>query len=157
MPLTQERLLEVLEYYPNTGQFVWINCPRGSIVNGTVAGSISTGGYVSIVIDGTHYPAHRLAWLYVTGNWPEDLVDHIDGNPSNNEWRNLRPATKSQNGSNFFRERKGIRKRAGRNKWEARIRLDGIEVYLGSFETEREAREAFALASAIHRGDFANT
>src|SRR5262249_32141337 len=96
--ITQERLKEVLFYSPKTGTFIWrvtLN-PRGKA--GSVAGC-KDGAYWAIRIDRTLYDAHRLAWLYMTGEWPEG-IDHRDKDGINNRWKNLREADQSQNGAN---------------------------------------------------------
>lgn len=67
---------------------------------GEIAGSINRDGYVLIRVYRKLYLAHRLAWLYMTGKEPKNLVDHIDRNPGNNKWDNLREATYSQNEMN---------------------------------------------------------
>src|SRR5690554_1763211 len=101
--ITQSDLHEVLNYCPDTGVLTWKKqlAPRGRI--GSIAGCAEkkgrSAGRVSIRIHGKLYLAHRLAWFYVHGEWPE-LIDHIDGDPSNNRLSNLRRATKAQNGWN---------------------------------------------------------
>jgi len=74
--LTAERLRAVLSYNPNTGLFTWIKPskfhPR---MQGQVAGSVGTGGYIHIRVDGKKYRAHRLAWLYVYG-LPPYAISH---------------------------------------------------------------------------------
>ncbi len=89
---------------------------------------------------------HRAAWLLVTGEWPSDEIDHDDRNRANNKWTNLRPATRSQNQQN-----RGRRNVNGRligttpyyRKWKGTIRVDGVTHYLGLFDTEIEAHEAY--------------
>lgn len=93
--LTAERLHEVLTYWPETGDFYWTNSSRPGW-NGKRAGSPSSGGYLQILVDGRPHRAHRLAWLYMTGAWPELEVDHRDRDRTNNRWDNLRLSTDSQ-------------------------------------------------------------
>lgn len=95
--LPRERLLEVLSYDPGTGIFHW---RPGTRREGFVAGTIVSEGYISIGIDRRCYKAHRLAWLYFHGIWPSAVVDHIDGDTSNNRIENLRDVTHAQNGLN---------------------------------------------------------
>jgi hypothetical protein len=154
MPLTQEELKTLFHYDPITGIFTYKKALSNRTRVGDWAGSVTSGGYKRVWIHGTTYAVHRLIWLYMTGEWPNELIDHIDGNPTNNRWNNLREATKSQNGAYSFKLDKGIRRRSS-GRWEARIRVDRKEIYIGSFRTKEEAKEAFADASYRHRGEFA--
>ena len=95
--LTQTRLKQVLRYQPRTGLFYWLVDKGARAKAGNVAGSISKStGYVAIGIDGTIYLAHRLAVLYMTGKWPDE-IDHKNRKRSKNHWLNLRDGTRSQN------------------------------------------------------------
>lgn len=96
--LTQKRLQELLLYYPNTGKFYWINS-RGTKKAYTEAGCLNKG-YVYIKIDRVRYGAHRLAFLYMEGVFPEQGVDHKLGIKNDNRWSMLRVATRSQNAAN---------------------------------------------------------
>lgn len=104
--LTQSRLKEVLEYNPSTGVFIWIKKthPSVRIEIGQIAGSIRPDGYNQIMIDCYPRLAHRLAWLYVYGSFPEkegkNFIDHIDGNRANNAIENLKEVSQSQNNRN---------------------------------------------------------
>lgn len=101
--LTQKRLKELLHYDPYTGVFTWVakSSIQSRIKIGDVAGGVDkSNGYVKVRVDGKKYKAHRLAFLYMTGNWPSDQVDHIDHVRSNNAWANLREATFEVNGRN---------------------------------------------------------
>ena len=103
--ITQERLKEVLEYNPETGDFLWKKA-RGGAMKGNIAGSKLHNGwgnvYLRIKVDSKMYLAHRLAFLYMTGEMPENgkQVDHIDGDGLNNSWENLRLVTSSGNSRN---------------------------------------------------------
>src|SRR4051812_10516942 len=97
--LTQERLKELLSYDPLTGVFLWLE-DRGGKRAGDVAGC-EKRVYTLISVDDQIYRAHHLAWLYMTGEWPDPFVDHRDLNKHNNIWTNLREATKSQNQANI--------------------------------------------------------
>lgn len=97
--LTVERLKEVLDYDPSNGDFV-SKLPRGNIGVGATLGCENGRGYKRVKIDGRRYMMHNLAWLYMTGGLPKEKIDHKDGDPSNNKWSNLRPATDYQNSCN---------------------------------------------------------
>lgn len=99
--LTQARLKEVLHYDQDTGLFTWKVRTSNRIRVGEVAGAFSEKlGYILIGIDGTRHYAHRLAWLYVYGQFPEKMIDHEDTDGRNNRISNLRVATRTQNLSN---------------------------------------------------------
>jgi hypothetical protein len=159
--LTAEHLRSILSYDPDTGVFVWTNCSKPWF-NGCEAGTVSDG-YVHIQIDGTIYRAHRLAWLYTQGEWPDDEVDHRDLNRSNNRLKNLRPATTSQNKHNQGLRKsnssghKGVSfyKRSG--KWQAQIMVNRKRVHIGYFATIGEAAAAYDTSAYKYHNEFART
>jgi hypothetical protein len=139
-------LREWLDYNPADGGFIRKKKPRNHIDGNTIAGGFDKAGYVRIRVMGRKYLAHRLAWLWVHGEWPALLVDHIDGNKSNNRISNLRLATPSENARNRGRNigcgefpMGGV----SRERYRARIKIDGKSVHLGSFDTEQEARACY--------------
>jgi len=152
MGLTVERLRERLRYDPETGIFIWKYASgQGRRAEGTKAGHTSKeSGYVLLWVDDRLYRAHRLAWLYVTGEWPPKLLDHRDRNRSNNRWANLRLANDKQNSENASLRSdntsgsRGIR--FDRNRWVARIYHEGREIYLGRFERRTDAEMARVCA-----------
>lgn len=168
-PLTAERLRQLFTYDPQTGLFSRLMAPRpqaahyvGQPVGYIKPGPVSAGGgYLMVSADGGSYRAHRLAWLYMTGEWPEADVDHRDRDRQNNRWANLRAATRSQNIHNMgMRERntsgrKGAIWDAHRGKWQARITINGKHAFLGRFETRDAAGDAYDAAAEKHFGDFA--
>lgn len=161
VPLTAERLRELIAYNPATGEFRWLkkSSPLSRVAAGSLAGSIKGGGYREIEIDGVAYQAHRLACLYVTGEWPDNEIDHRDLNRSNNAWRNLRPATTSQNHANKRPRGKGPKGVARQgNRFVARIRPPGgRNLHLGCFATQDEAAAAYRGAAKVVYGEFART
>lgn len=98
--ITQARLKEVLYYDQETGRFTWKKQLSSRGLVGQVAGTVRRDGYVKISVDGEQHYAHRLAWLYVTGSWVQE-IDHKNRTPYDNSWTNLRKATTSQNRSNL--------------------------------------------------------
>jgi HNH endonuclease len=99
--LTAERLRELLSYDPTTGQWTWLVTRGSTAPAGSIAGTIYSNGYRYITIDYRRYFSSRLAFLYMTGEWPQHEVDHIDRCSSNDKWDNLRPATRSENNANL--------------------------------------------------------
>lgn len=164
MKPNQERLKELLSYDPLTGVFLW-KVDRSNIKRGTLAGRYDKAGYIRIGIDGREYRAHRLAWLYMTGEWPEIFLDHRDMDKNNNAWSNLRLATKSQNAANIGPLKsntsgiKGVSFHSGGAKggkpWQANITKNGKAMGLGIFATKEEARAAYAAAAERLFGEFA--
>lgn len=149
--LTADRLRDVINYDPITGVFTWRARVSSTIYAGDPAGSLSSRGYLRITVDKIEYRANRLAWLYMHGSWPEFEVDHIDGDRANNRIVNLRDATRAINSQNQRRAQShnkcgvlGVS--AKRNRWEARITYGGIKRYIGTFETQELAHEAYLEA-----------
>jgi hypothetical protein len=157
--LTSAELRAALSYDPDTGEFRWRHGRRA----GAVAGYRMPIGYVQIQIDGNGYLAHRLAVLYMTGEWPALLVDHVDRDCANNKWANLRPATYSQNGANRAVSRssqsgaKGVWWRSDRRKWRASITHDKKKMYIGCFDDFDAAVAAYDEAAKRLNQDFART
>ena len=159
--ISQQRLREILNYNPDTGDFTWRLQIAKRAQIGAVAGGLSHTGYVFIRIEGTAYLAHRLAWLYVHGEWPEGDLDHRDCDPSNNRLSNLRPATPVQNNWNTRKSKnntsgfKGVHWANQAQRWMARIQINARRVYLGHFDTPEAAHTAYCDAAREHFGEFA--
>lgn len=163
--LTADRLRDVLRYSPETGLFHWrVMCSARRPAEMLAGDKKKDSGYVLIGVDCVRYRAHRLAWLYMTGQWPALQVDHIDGDRSNNRWVNLREATQRQNSANMRRRDsnrcgvKGVsiyRGDSGYVSYRANICLHNKTHYLGCFQTAEEAQAAYAEAAREHFGEFA--
>jgi len=95
--LTAKRLRKVLSYAPTTGIFRWKVSASSRAPVGAIAGAKNGRGYHQIRIGGRPYSASRLAWLYMTGKWPNSEVSYINGKPSDTRWANFREATSSSN------------------------------------------------------------
>lgn len=99
--VTQEQLKELLEYQPESGEFVWLAAKSRRVKVGAKAGSLRrVNGYTTIRIDGQRYRSHRLVWLYSYGVFPEKDIDHVNGNRNNNCLENLREVSRSENSRN---------------------------------------------------------
>lgn len=160
-PVTQARLKELLRYEPETGVFTWLVAPRRGMFPGDVAGCWSEPAGWVIRVDCRLYLAHRLAWLYMTGEWPKNEIDHIDVSRRNNRWANLREATRRQNQANTPKQSnntsgfKGVSFQRGVNKYRARIKAHGKKMSLGCFDTAEEAHLAYRSAAERIWGEFA--
>ena len=154
--LTQEEVKELLDYNPDTGVFTW-KVSRGGQEAGSVAGRINLKGYRIIGISGKDYRAHRLAYLYMTGNWPKQQIDHKNGNRSDNRIDNLRDVSCRDNQNNCHTHRSGRLVGAtwhkSNKKWQAQIVINGKHIGLGYFHTEQEAHEAYLTAKSLFISD----
>jgi hypothetical protein len=147
--LTADRLKEIIHYDRTTGTFTR---------DGEVAGSISGAGYRAVTIDGISYLAHRLAVLYMTGEWPRFCVSHRNEDRTDNSWSNLRSATKRQTARNRKASNKlGIKgvQMTPHGNYRASIYVNQRHLYLGTFTTVEAAAEAYASAAFEHFGEFA--
>ena len=162
----REKAMSLLEYEPETGLFRWKvkrNSYGGKIAPGVVAGTVNKDGYVCIKVDGRLWRAHRLAWLFVTGEVPAKgmEIDHVNGSRSDNRWVNLRLASKAQNMWNAKRPAanvsgtKGVSWVADRKQWLARIKAHGRVIHLGQFSSKDEAIAARKAGEAKYHGQFA--
>jgi len=153
--LTQSILKELLSYSPDTGVFTWmITVPP--VLAGSVAGGISNKGYCRIGIKGKKYSSHRLAYLYMTGEFPPDQIDHINGVRHDNRWVNIRAATPIENGQNQkiqFRNTSGavgVTWHEPAKKWRSMITVNNHQIYLGYFDRKEDAISARKSAELKH-------
>lgn len=148
--LTHERLLEVLDYDPETGVLTW-RVSRGTARRGSAASHVGAEGYLRVRVDGRLYSGHRLVWLHVHGVWP-DQIDHINGVRTDNRICNLREVTPAQNMQNkgqYRSNRSGCRgvswhKKSG--KWVAQITVDGKKHHLGLRSSLEDAQQLYLEA-----------
>ena len=154
--LTHARLLEAVRYDPETGHF-WRLGLRGSAPKDKPLGHVEKNGYRRITIDQETHQANRLAWFYMTGEWPKLTVDHIDLDRDNNAWANLRAATHSQQHANTPGRLsiKGAHWNRFRGYWQSQIIVQGKCYWLGRYETPEEAHEAYVSAAKRFHGEFA--
>jgi len=159
-PLTADRVREALAYDPDTGVFTSRSTRAPRAQEGKIAGCVDRStGYVKICLDGRQYYAHRLAWLYVHGTWPE-IVDHMDMCRTNNRLANLREVNKAlnmQNQRKALRRNKcgllGVSPAKAPGSWRASIVLARRQIHLGTYGTPEQAHEAYVEAKRrLHPG-----
>jgi HNH endonuclease/AP2 domain len=161
---TAEWLRERVAYDPETGILTRLIKTRISPVGSQLGVKSGYGRMVACLnVNGKSYTykVHRLAWLHYYGEWPSADVDHKDGDPSNNRISNLRIATDSQNLGNMKKPitnksgKKGVSWHAVGKKWQAHVKINGVNKYLGLFATIDEAHSAYCQAATEGRGEFA--
>ena len=155
--ISHEHLKAILNYDPETGIFTWrVNAGRwGRIPPGTVTGNVSKGhGYTQINILGKVFRAHILAWVYMTGEYPKDEIDHINRIKHDNRFSNLRESTPKENTKNKSKYSNntsgftGVSWHKRKGQWQVRIGADGVRKNLGYFDT-REAAAAVYVANKV--------
>lgn len=158
---TAEQVRHLFDYDPATGSLRWRVAKARRIRPGALAATApNSDGYVGVKIDGRTYKAHRLAWAWVHGAWPEAEVDHINGDRADNRIANLRLATNKENARNrltYKNNRSGYRGvywNSALQKWGAQIRTGGKRHHLGFFLVKEDAAEAYRVASPIVHGQF---
>lgn len=153
MTITAAYLRECVDYFPDTGDFVWRARPRSHFnsnqhmlrINKMRAGQVAgceqkSSGYRSIQIARRQYYSHRLAFLWMTGEWPKDQIDHINRKRNDNRWANLRSATAAENAQNIhdrIDSRSGVLGITWGNKsgrWMVRIGVNNGSVWLGQYD-----------------------
>lgn len=158
--LPADRLRKLFTYNPDTGLFVRLVSTSNRVKAGDVAGSVSPDGYMRIWIDGHSYKAHRLAWLFIHGNWPAGQIDHANGNRSDNRIENLRVADQSQQSANSARPRsnktgvRGVSFHKATQKYTARLACRGRLVHASYHDHIEDAAAAYRSASLKHFGEF---
>lgn len=153
--LTQAELKELVSYDPDTGVFTLAKVRRRTTRKlGDPLGSVTKAGYLETVINQKKYYLHRLAFLYMTGELPNGIVDHRNRNKSDNRWANLSVGTQQDNVENNISPRKnnssgylGVHK--FNNKFKAKIVHKQKQIHLGTFDTAKEAADAYLKAKPL--------
>lgn len=160
MSISHDELKRLLHYDPETGIWTWLSGRNKGNVAGVTAAS--KGGYVFVTINKVAYRAHRLAWFYIKGKWPTNLLDHKDRNRTNNRFVNIREATKSQNCANAklwktstsgFR---GVYWEPKKKKWRVIIRQGGRRHYFGYYKCKLAAHFVHLVEFRKIFGEFAD-
>jgi hypothetical protein len=161
--LTQEQLKRVLSYNPESGKFIWIKRISIRINVGGIAGVVHPHGYRYITVFGKRYKASRLAWLYTTGTWPQNQIDHINRDRLDDRFCNLREVTNAQNQHNRGVNKSGtITNIPGvyltpNYTYMARLKHQGNYVFRKNFKTLEEAEYAIIEARKIYHSHYTNT
>lgn len=161
--LTQQQVRDLFDYSPDAGLLIW-KVERYRKHPGDVAGcihKIKNKDYwcVSVSVNYKRYLAHRIIWLWVTGEWPDKEIDHKDRDGTNNRWLNLRKASHPQNGKNLSLKKtnttgfSGVSK-ARNGRYRARIMVNRKEIYLGEFASVEEAAKVRRRAALKYFGEF---
>lgn len=155
-----ERVKYLLDYDPETGVLTR-KISRGCTKAGDTISSIVADGYIGLQIDGHAYLAHRIIYLWMTGEEPPEQVDHRNLIRTDNRWENLRAASQSQNRantrtlSNNTSGYKGVDWYPKYQKWRARIAHQGQSILVGYFQDPAIAYDAYCKAAYGLKGDFA--
>lgn len=146
LAIVQEDILKSYYYNPETGLLY------RKLANKLKLTGCESNGHLSVTIKSRNFLVHQVIWLYMTGEWPDGFIDHIDGNRKNNKWDNLRVGSNSENMQNL-KTAKANNKSTGKlgvtaqnDKFIARITLNGCQTYLGTFDTLEDAQQAYIEA-----------
>jgi len=160
--MPHEELIAALDYDRETGLWRWRYRPdRDQSWNtryaNTEAGVLRPDGYRYIRLNGERCLGSRLAWFFVTGEWPSGEIDHANGNPSDDRWQNLRQATRTQQCGNSRRSRRNASGLKGVwfHKQKGRFTAQCDHKHLGLFDTAEQAHAAYLAAARVKFGEFA--
>lgn len=155
--ITANLVRERLNYDQETGVFTWRTSPHPSKV-GKVAGGLDAHGYLQLNLYGKVVKVHRLAWLYVYGDWPDGHIDHINGIRTDNRLCNIRVVTNAINCQNKVAplpsNKSGFLGVSwNRGAWRASIQLNGKSIHIGRFSSPSAAHDAYIKTKRlIHEG-----
>lgn len=156
--ITQEALRAFFDYDQLSGVLTYKIGKGARRVAGARAGSVSKDGYRLVKFDGVTIMACHIIWCWMTGKWPENEVDHKNLVRHDDRWENLREASRAQNCSNRRKKvsaygYRGVRK--NKNRFMARIGVEGKYLYLGTYDTAEEAARAYDVGAVKHHQEFA--
>lgn len=145
--LSLDVLRQTFRYNPKTGRMYRLRGQKVGIVRQP------HDRYLSVSINGIAYRAHRLAWMLMTGEYPNGEIDHINGDVTDNRWANLRLVSHAENCQNITRpSKRNITGLLGvspwRYGWKARISVSGKQYHLGLFKSPEDAHNAYMQAKA---------
>ena len=158
--LTYERLKQMFSYSPETGEFTRLVRTSNSTRVGEVAGGKMTHGYLTLCIDYQSHYAHRLAWLYTHGVWPDRNIDHINGNRLDNRIANIRQCNQTENLFNAAIRKnntsgyRGVYWNKRKQKFEVKCNVNKQTTHLGYFGTIEAAAIAYRSFAESQHGEF---
>jgi len=170
----QDYIKSIIEYFPETGEMIWkkrtsehhkspkvLNAWNSNFA-GKVVGSIGKNGYKSAAIMNKYKVlVHHIAWIYMTGAWPEKYIDHKNGVRTDNKFDNLRPANESENSLNakIRCDNKSGHKNVFWNcrvkKWNVKLSVNRKPIHIGYFDDLSAAALAAESARVTYHKDFA--
>jgi hypothetical protein len=170
-----EMLRKLLRYEPETGFLFWLPREHEFFKSDRDCMAWNTRfcekqafchtkalGYQEGVVMWNRLYAHRVIWAMQTGTWPENQIDHIDNDPSNNKWVNLRAATRAENSCNKTKKKNSTSKYLGvylyrdKKTWIAKASKNNKNIHIGYFKSEEDAARAYDLRAKQVHGEFAN-
>ena len=160
MTLNQDRVRELFDYVPTTGELVWRVTKSATAPAGSIAGSVNQKGHINLQIDHVMYGAHQIVYLYHKGFIPDE-IDHVNQIKTDNRIENLRVCTASQNRGNvglLSSNRsgyKGVSLNTRSGKYHAQIKIKGKQTYLGRYDTPEEAAARYNEVAQKYFGEFA--
>lgn len=154
MPVTVDVIREFFHYCPVTGVITWRKTRNNRSNVGARVGTLNKDGVWQLSFGYKTYLQHRVAWLYMTGNWPSQVVDHIDGNLANNAWANLRDVSQSVIRQNMRVASSGtVIGNMGvfnaRGNWQYAINTMGVTLLSGRFKSAKDAHIEYEIAKQI--------
>ncbi|MFA5186969.1 MAG: HNH endonuclease [Patescibacteria group bacterium] len=156
---TRERLVELFDYSPITGELIG-RVTRANNLAGTIAGSVNARGHVNVGVDGVMLAAHQIVFMIHRGYYPSE-IDHANRVKTDNRMENLRECVSKDNKGNISLLRnnvsgyRGVSLNNQSQKWHAQIKINGKQTYLGRFDRPEDAARVYNDAAVHHFGDFA--
>lgn len=159
-PFSFERASKALRYDPYTGNLFWRIYRSYNAVPGNIAGRRYKGRHVLVQLDGHKVPAHRVVWLIHYGKWPKQIIDHINGDATDNRIENLRLADYQMNAANSKVRSdnttglKGVYRTKYPGRWRAAICVMGKQIHIGTYDTKEAAASAYLTEAEKYFGEF---
>lgn len=150
--LTADKVRNLFDYDPVSGLLAWKISPSNRVRLGDPVGTVDSKGYGQVQIDCRKYRTHRIIWLWMTGNFPSNQIDHKNRQRMDNRWENLRDVSRQENSRNLSLSRKnksgiiGVYWRNSNQKWHAQITVSRKNISLGFFSNIQDAAEARKIA-----------